>query len=126
MTTFFFSGMTIFLIICTVFPNGLNLRPDTFVRDNIFVDMVRQLYQTDTSTNVLPSIHVFNSIGAVIAISHSDALKKHKAVQYSSYLLRRTYHSVHYVLKTALGDRCDCSHRNILYYLSLRIRNAGT
>ena len=87
LTTFLFSGMTIFLIICTVFPNGLNLRPDTFVRDNIFVDMVRQLYQTDTSTNVLPSIHVFNSIGAVIAISHSNALKKHKAVQYSSYLL---------------------------------------
>ncbi len=80
-------GMTLFLIICTVFPNGLDLRPHTFVRDNIFVDAVKTLYETDTPTNVLPSIHVFNSLGAVIAISHSPALKKHKTVQYVSYML---------------------------------------
>ena len=87
LTAFLFTGMTIFLIICTVFPNGLHLRPVVFARDNIFVDLVRYLYATDTSTNVLPSIHVFNSIGAIIAISHSDALKRHKVVQYASYVL---------------------------------------
>ena len=65
-----FSGMTIFLIVSTIYPNGLQLRPETFTRDNIFVDMVRQLYAVDTSTNVLPSIHVYNSLGAYIAISH--------------------------------------------------------
>lgn len=81
------TGMTLFLIICTVFPNGLHLRPTTFVRDNIFVDMVRILYRADTPTNVLPSIHVFNSIGAVIAISHSQTLKKHKNIQAASYVL---------------------------------------
>ena len=69
---FLFSGMTIFLIICTVFPNALNLRPTVFPRDNMFTDMVKVLYKTDTPTNVLPSIHVFNSIGAGIAISHSN------------------------------------------------------
>ena len=36
-----FTGMTIFLIISTVFPNGQDLRPMVFERDNIFVDMVR-------------------------------------------------------------------------------------
>lgn len=72
---FLFSGMTIFLIICTVFPNALNLRPTAFPRDNVFTDMVKVLYKTDTPTNVLPSIHVFNSIGVSIAISHSNDLK---------------------------------------------------
>lgn len=80
-------GMTLFLIICTVFPNGLNLRPTVFARDNIFTDIVRFIYRTDTPTNVLPSIHVFNSIGAVIAISHSQALKKHRYIKAASYML---------------------------------------
>ena len=39
-----FIGMTIFLLISTVFPNGLTLRPVVFPRDNIFTDMVRMLY----------------------------------------------------------------------------------
>ena len=45
------------------------------------------LYKTDTPTNVLPSIHVFNSIGAGIAISHSNDLKKHRWIQISAYIL---------------------------------------
>lgn len=87
LAAFLCTGMTLFLIICTVFPNGLHLRPHEFVRDNIFTDMVRMLYRTDTPTNVLPSIHVFNSIGAVIAVSHSNALKKHRKLQYASYVM---------------------------------------
>lgn len=82
-----FSGMTIFLIISTIYPNGLQLRPETFVRDNFCVDMVKQLYAVDTSTNVLPSIHVFNSLGAYIAISHCNTLKKHRWVQIITLLL---------------------------------------
>lgn len=85
---FLCAGMTLFLIICTVFPNALNLRPHTFVRDNIFSQMVQMLYAVDTSTNVLPSIHVFNSVGAVIAISRSQALRaNHRKIQYASYAL---------------------------------------
>lgn len=82
-----FSGMTIFLIVSTIYPNGLQLRPETFTRDNIFVDMVRQLYAVDTSTNVLPSIHVYNSLGAYIAISHCSKLKQYKWVQIFTLLL---------------------------------------
>lgn len=87
LSAFLCTGMTIFLIICTIFPNGLHLRPTVFARDNVFVDIVKFVYQTDTPTNVLPSIHVFNSIGAMIAISHSPALKKYRWIQYFSYLL---------------------------------------
>lgn len=87
LSAFLIAGMTFFLFLCTVFPNGLNLRPATFARDNIFVELVKHVYATDTPTNVLPSIHVFNSLGVCIAIWHSEALKKHRKIQYGAYLL---------------------------------------
>ncbi|PWJ49476.1 phosphatase PAP2 family protein [Faecalicatena contorta] len=82
-----FTGMTIFLIISTLIPNGVNLRPVYFDRNNIFIDMVKMLYRADTPTNVLPSLHVFNSIAACIAICHSQALRKHKIISWSAYIL---------------------------------------
>lgn len=84
---FMFIGMTLFLIISTLVPNGLNLRPVYFTRDNIFIDMVKTLYRADTPTNVLPSLHVFNSITACIAIHHSKALQKHRVICWSAYIL---------------------------------------
>ena len=82
-----FAGMTIFLIISTLMPNGLALRPYVFERNNIFVDMVKALYRADTPTNVFPSLHVFNSLAACIAISQSKRLKKHKVVCAGAYIL---------------------------------------
>ena len=80
-------GMTLFLVVSAIYPNGLNLRPVTFPRENIFTDLVRMIYSVDTPTNVLPSIHVYNSIGAMAAIAHSTSLKKHRGVQIGSYVL---------------------------------------
>lgn len=84
---FLFIGMTICLLIYTVWPNGQNLRPTSFERDNILVDICKNLYASDTSTNVCPSIHVFNSIGAHIAISNSERLKKNKLIVGGSFIL---------------------------------------
>ena len=41
---FLFSGMTVFLIISTLFPNIHYLRPFIMPRDNIFCDLVTYLY----------------------------------------------------------------------------------
>lgn len=65
---FLFTGMTIFLVISTLFPNGQHLRPRVMPRDNVLTQMVAYLYQTDTPTNLWPSIHVYNSLGAHLAI----------------------------------------------------------
>lgn len=81
------TGMTIFLIVSTLVPNGLNIRPHVFERDNIFVDMVKLLYRADTPTNVMPSIHVYNSLAACFAIYESQALREHRAVCIGSYIL---------------------------------------
>lgn len=85
---FLFSGMTIFLITCTVWHNGQNLRPDLPLHSNIFVNSVRQLYKTDTNTNVFPSIHVYNSIGVCIALLKSEWLNKKETLKKLKYFIQ--------------------------------------
>lgn len=87
LTCYLFSGMTIFLLVSLFLPNGLELRPYTFERDNIFTDLVKNLYSTDTATNVFPSIHVFNSICVHVALAKNAVVKKHKVIVYSSFIL---------------------------------------
>lgn len=84
---FLFTGMTVFLVVSTLWPNGHHLRPYIMPRDNIFTDMVKALYLSDTPTNLWPSIHVYNSIGAHIAIAKNRTLGKNKAIHISSLLL---------------------------------------
>lgn len=84
---FLFIGMSICLIIYGIWPNAQPLRPTSFERDNILVRMIQGLYQTDTATNVCPSIHVYNSIGIHIAVMHSDWFKKHRFLKACSFLL---------------------------------------
>lgn len=80
-------GMTIFLIVSYIYPNVLHLRPSEFPRENVFTDMVRWLYRTDTPTNVLPSIHVFNSLAVHMSLTNCEALRDHKDVRYGSLVL---------------------------------------
>lgn len=80
-------GMTLFLIISTLWPNGQALRPKYFERDNIFIDMVKHLYSTDTPTNVFPSIHVYNTLGCYIAIRKSKHLKDIRWVQNTTLII---------------------------------------
>lgn len=83
--SYLFIGMTICLLICTIFPNGQDLRPTSFARDNVLVDIVKSYYATDTSTNVFPSIHCFNSIVLAISVYKSQVLRKFK--HYKGFLV---------------------------------------
>ena len=53
------TGMTTCLLIYYFFPNEQNLRPEAFAHPNILTDIVQFIYNSDTHTNVFPSIHVF-------------------------------------------------------------------
>ena len=70
-------GMTVFLLVSTFYPNGVALRPvlSELGRDNIFLDLVAVLHKADTSTNVCPSIHVYNSLAVCFAFFASSHLK---------------------------------------------------
>ena len=86
-TAFLFIGMTICLIIYSIWPNGQDLRPNQFPRENLLTDLVRYLYSTDTPTNVCPSIHAFNSIAAHIAICKNKKLGTNRWIRYGSLVL---------------------------------------
>ena len=85
--TMMFTGMTISLVVCTVFPNGTDFRPVIDPGKNICAAIVAILYSTDTCTNVFPSIHVYNSICVHIAVTHSERLKKYRLLKTGSLLL---------------------------------------
>lgn len=84
---FLFGGMSFCLILYLIVPNGLQLRPEEMPRDNIFASMVAALYQSDTPTNVCPSIHWLDSIGIHIAVMRSKFLRSHRLVQWGSLIL---------------------------------------
>lgn len=84
---FLFTGMTVFLVISTLWPNGHHLRPQTMPRDNIFTFLIANLYRADTPTNLWPSIHVYNSIGAHLAVVHNQKLAKNKILCTGSFVL---------------------------------------
>ena len=85
--TFLFTGMTISLLVCTLFPNGTDLRTAVNPDKNLCSRLVYMLHQADTNTNVFPSIHVYNSIGTHIAVMKSESLKKHKVIRILSGIL---------------------------------------
>lgn len=84
---FLFTGMTLFLIVSTLYPNGHLLRPNTFARNNIFTFAVQILYQADTATNIFPSLHVYNSIAAHRAVANSETLAGNRLIRGCSFVL---------------------------------------
>ena len=85
--TFLFVGMTVFLVVSSLYPNGHYLRPHSFEHDNVFTHMVAWLYATDTPTNLFPSIHVYNSLGVHIALCNSKEFKERPKLKLASFIL---------------------------------------
>lgn len=87
LVAFLMMGMTIFIVVSALYPNGHHLRPAMFPRDNVFTRMIAVLYAADTPTNVLPSIHVYNSVAIMIAVKRSECFKGHKIISMFMYAL---------------------------------------
>ena len=73
---FLCAGMAVFLIVSAICPNIQQLRLQEFPRDNVFTHLIGLLWKTDTPTNLFPSIHVYNSLGAHFAVMHNRTLRK--------------------------------------------------
>ena len=65
-----FLGWSFFtvVILYAIFPNGQNLRPATFTRENFCIDIVRWTYAKDSNANVCPSLHVVGTMCAMFAL----------------------------------------------------------
>lgn len=67
MSKFIIVTQVVAMVIYIIFPNRQDLRPDEFVRDNIFTDILGLIYTFDTNTGVCPSLHVAYSVGIASA-----------------------------------------------------------
>ena len=85
--TFLFTGMTVRLLVCTFFPNGTDLRVPVDSHKNFCSFLVSLVHTADTSTNVFPSIHVYNSLGVHAAIMKSTVLQEKTGMRRFSFLL---------------------------------------
>lgn len=63
LSKYIFITQMVAMAIYIIFPNRQDLRPEYFVRENIFTDIMGVIYSFDTSTNVCPSLHVAYSLG---------------------------------------------------------------
>lgn len=65
------------LVFCLLFPNGQDLRPESFERQNLCTWLVGRIYAADTNTNVMPSMHVVGCAAGVIAAWKSKKLRRY-------------------------------------------------
>lgn len=99
MCAFLFTGMTLSLLICTFYHNGTDLRPVVDPQKNVFTWMVALLHKADTSTNIFPSVHVFNSIVVHIAVVKSSCFKDRPWVAGLSFVIAASICASTVVLK---------------------------
>lgn len=80
------TGMTVFIIVSFLYPNGHNLR-QALTGSDLFTQAVRLLYRFDTPTNLLPSIHVFNSVVCAAALCRNIRWRRSRILTLSTWIL---------------------------------------
>ena len=83
-TRCFFFGQTFYLALSLVFPNGHLLQTKEILDQvnnstNIFDRMLAALWRADTSTNIFPSMHVYDSVAAAIILMRIKEVRRHVA-----------------------------------------------
>ena len=102
-------GMTIFLVVSLIYPNKLDLRPDYVDTSSICGMLVSMLYKVDTPTNVLPSIHVFNTMALCFAVHGNRQLREKKLLTLAAdifgvmIILSTMFLKQHSVIDVSLG-----------------------
>ena len=73
-------GLVVFLLLYLLFPNGVQLRPETIAGDNIAASLMQMVWAVDTSTNVCPSIHVSTTVAIFLAVRRSRIWQRRSLV----------------------------------------------
>lgn len=82
-----FTGMSICLLVYSIFPHGQPLRPSLQGQQGVFIDMIKRIYANDTNTNCFPSIHVLNSLIVHASIHHSPKFADKPGIRMASLVL---------------------------------------
>lgn len=83
----FCAGMTVFLLVSFLYPNGQDLRPQLGRGGSAFIEAVRFLYRIDTPTNILPSMHVYVTVMSSIALCRQETLRRRKGFSVGIWVL---------------------------------------
>ena len=75
-TAFIGIGFIPVMLFDIAFPNGQDLRPLVFERQNIATWLVARIYAADTNTNVFPSMHVIGSAALYAATLYTPSIRK--------------------------------------------------
>jgi membrane-associated phospholipid phosphatase len=81
-----FLGFFISTFICSVFPNGQDLRPAAYGTGPA-AQLVKWMQTFDTQTNVFPSMHVVGAVSAAYAIGKSRSLGSKTGLQILNWAL---------------------------------------
>lgn len=129
---FLYTGMTLFLIFSTIYPNGHYLRPYYFTHHNFCTTLCGWLYSKDTATNLFPSIHVYNSLGVHFAVLNSNDLKHKKTVKIFSWILcvsiilATMFIKQHSVFDVILAILIGSVMYNIIYIRNIKFSSRNT
>lgn len=82
-------GMSTCLFIYLIFPNEQNMRPNLTAlgHQNVFTDIIQFIYDSDTKTNVLPSIHVYNAVAIHVSFATSHTFRNRRGWRMASMIL---------------------------------------
>jgi membrane-associated phospholipid phosphatase len=79
-------GQSICLLVYYLLPNGQDLRP-VIIGNDVFSRMIQAIYNSDTSTNVAPSIHVLHSLAIHFGLMNYEPFRKRKFLPAVSFLV---------------------------------------
>ncbi len=105
------------IVIFLVFPNGQDLRPEAFPRNNIFTRAIAGLYTADTNTNVLPSLHVVGSFAVPFAAQNCKSLKKPWLIAFLYFIAVLISISTVFIKQHSILDVIIAVPYSIIFYI---------
>lgn len=81
------TGMAVSTLICFIYPSMHELRPVVFERQNICVELVKMLYETDEPAVLFPSMHVLVSCLLAVSLWTAECMKGKTAARIAGTVL---------------------------------------
>ncbi len=113
-------GSVIFLTISLLYPNMQDLRPQ-YPGEGFCAWLVRFIYRTDTPTNILPSLHVYNSVACLVAMMKNRACRQKKGLMAGAcvltffIILSTMFLKQHSTVDVAMALFCNAAVYHIVY-----------
>lgn len=113
-------GSVIFVTVSVIYPNMHRLRP-ACLGDDLLSRLVAMIYRADTPTNILPSLHVYNSIACLTALMKNAGFKQHRRLCAGAniltflIILSTVFLKQHSTVDVVMAFCCNAAVHHIVY-----------